>query len=122
MLKVISRSTFNLPTVLDTLVESAARLCEADSAHIYRRLNSSYRMAACCGFSPEYRQYIELRPLLPGKETLIGRTALEGRTVHILDALDDPDYKWSEAQKLGGFRTMLGVPLQREGFPLAFWR
>ena len=118
VLKIISRSTFDLTSVLDTLVESAARLCEADSAHLYRHVDSSYQMAACCGFSPEYRAYMERQSVVPGEETLIGRTALDGRTVHIPDVLADSKYKWHEAQKLGGYRTMLGVPLLREGVPI----
>ena len=118
VLKIISRSTFDLTSVLDTLVESAARLCEADSAHLYRHVDSSYQMAACCGFSPEYRAYMERQSVVPGEDTLIGRTALDGRTVHIPDVLADSKYKWHEAQKLGGYRTMLGVPLLREGVPI----
>jgi signal transduction histidine kinase/CheY-like chemotaxis protein len=118
VLKVISRSTFNLQAVLDTLVQSATRLCEADGAHIFRWSDDCYQLVASCGYSPEYREYMGRQRIRASKESLIGRTALEGKTVHIWDTLSDPEYKMHEAQHLGGFRTMLGVPLLREGVPI----
>src|SRR5262249_51232528 len=75
-------------------------------------------LAASHGFSDDYRAYIRRNPIPPGRGTLVGRTALTAHTVHMPDCLADPEYKWFESQKIGGFRTMLGVPLLREGSPI----
>jgi len=85
----------------------------------FRRLDGGvYHLAANHGFSEEYRQFIERNPISPGRGTLVGRTALEGRAIHLPDCLVDPEYHWLESQTIGGFRTMLGVPLLREGTPI----
>jgi GAF domain-containing protein len=118
VLQVISRSAFDLAAVLDTLVESAQRVCEADSAFIFRRQDAGYRLSASHGFTPGYRDYMQQQLIGPGRSTLVGRTAIEGRTVHIPDVVADAEYTWAESIERGGFRTMLGVPLLREGQPI----
>jgi GAF domain-containing protein len=118
VLKVISRSTFDLRTVLETLVESAARLCEADNAFVYQRDGGVFRLAATYGFSADYEDFMKKQPVQPGRGTLIGRTTLEAGIVQIPDALADPEYNWPESQERGGYRTMLGIPMLREAVPI----
>ena len=118
VLKVISQSTFDLQTVLNTLVESAARLCEADSVGVMQPQGSKYHFAAHYGYSPAFVEHMSKISVAAGRGSTTGRVLSEGRPIHITDVLADPEYALSEAQKLGNFRTVLGVPLLRRGTPI----
>jgi GAF domain-containing protein len=118
VLKVISRSTFDLQAVLDTLIESAVRLCEADMGSINRQQGDVYRQVANFGHSPELDKFMGTHPLEISRGTVVGRTVLEGRTVHIADVQADPEYSFLQAARIGGLHTMLGIPLLREGTPI----
>lgn len=115
VLKVISRSAFNLQTVLDTLVESAARLCEADMAAITRKTGSTYFRAGSYGFPAKFVEYVRELPVKPDKRTITGRTLLGDKVVHVTDVLEDPDYFFEGQELSGNPRSFLGVPLLREG-------
>jgi signal transduction histidine kinase len=118
VLKIISRSAFDLQTVLQTLVESAARLCEADKATITRQRGNAFYRAEAYGFSREFIDYVQDIPIKPERGTAHGRALLEGKIVHIPDVLNDPEYAWAKAQELGNFRTILAVPMLRDGIPI----
>ena len=126
VLKVISRSAFDLQPVLETLIENATKLCGADKGYIHRLRGDVYTMAVSYGASDEFKTFMKEHPIhASGRETLVGRVVLERRPVHIPDVLADPDYKWSEAQKAGGYRTLIGVPMLRVGMPIGvivIWR
>ena len=118
VLKVISRSTFDLSPVLEYVVETAIRLCRAHMGSIFRLEDGIYRWAVGYGLDPAYREIEERNPITPGTGTLVGRVALEGRALQIADALSDPDYAVKDEAQVTRARTMLGVPLLREGAPV----
>jgi signal transduction histidine kinase len=118
VLKVISRSAFNLQTVLDKLTQSAARLCDADMSAMTRDDGSGYRHVTNYGYSPDWVEYNKTIRMQPGRGSVVGRVLLEGKAVQVADVLADPEYTYLEPQKKAGYRTFLGVPLLREARPI----
>jgi signal transduction histidine kinase/HAMP domain-containing protein len=115
VLKVISRSTFDLRTVLQTLIESAARFCDADKAIILREKEGAFYRSEAYGFCREFLDYVKDIPIQADRGSASGRALLEGRVIHIADVTADPEYTLAEVQRLGDYRTILSVPMLREG-------
>ena len=113
VLKVIGRSIFDLQPVLETLVENAARLCGANTGIIFRLDGEVFRWLADYGSTPALRDYQQRNPIIAGRGSVIGRAALHRRTIQIADALEDPEFQPFDHQKVGKFRTLLGVPMLR---------
>jgi GAF domain-containing protein len=118
VLKVISRSTFDLQVVLDTLLSSAIRLCGTERGMIFRYDGDSCRAVAAFNLPPEFLELWESTPVRPSRATTTGRALLERRPVQIVDVRADPEYAFDEAQKMFAFRTVLAVPMLREGIPM----
>ena len=118
VLKVISRSAFDLQTVLSTLIKSATRLCSADQGAITRKISGAFFRAATYGHSSEFSDYIRETPVQLDRSSVAGRALVEGRIVHIPDVRVDPEYTFSPGLDLGDFRTVIGVPMLREGLPI----
>jgi len=118
VLKVISRSTFDLQVVLDTLTESAARLCNADMAGITRPVGGDFYYATNYNFPADWLEFVKNTPNKANRNSAVGRSLLLGKTIHIVDVLSDPEYTYREQQLKAGFRSILAVPLLREGQPI----
>ncbi|MEO8537253.1 MAG: GAF domain-containing protein [Betaproteobacteria bacterium] len=125
VLKTISRTTFELRPVLETLIENATRLCKSDKGAIYLRRGDAYEMVVAYGAHSEQFEFMQHHPVHAGSGTVIGLVAQTGQVVHLDDAQDDPTYAWKEAQAMFGFRSIFGVPMLREGEPvgvIVMWR
>ena len=120
VLSTISRSSFDLDRLLQTVIESAVRLSKAESGDILRldERSGGYRQIAQHGLAPDFWELLRAAEFRPERGTLVGRTLIERRPVHIEDVLLDSEYRLWEAQRVGGFRTILGVPMLRDGFPI----
>jgi adenylate cyclase len=118
VIQTVAGSSFDLDTVLQTVIDRAVLLCHADSGNIARRVGEVYRMAAFTSFGPEYEEMVREHVYEPGRGSVIGRTVLERSVVHIADILEDPEYQLANIQSAGGYRTALGVPMLRDGEPI----
>ena len=115
VLQAIARASFDLDEVLQAVIERAVELCRADSGNVARRDGDLYRVVAFTGFGAEYEKLARARVYRPERGSLIGRALLEGRVVHIPDVLEDPEYALTDQQRVGGYRTVLSVPMVRDG-------
>src|SRR5258705_6442046 len=115
ILNAINTSTVALQPILDTIVKTASRLCEAEFANIFKLQGGKYHLAATNSTATAFVKYASKHPLSPGRGSVVGRVALEQKTVHLPDCLSDPEYAVLEYQRAGKYRTTLGVPLQQDG-------
>ena len=116
VLRVVSRSTFDLQAVLEAAAETAGRLCRSDATHVYLESDDgTYRVVAAWDSVPAQVAFEREHPHRPGRDTVVGRVLLSGGPAQVSDVLDDPEYVWPSANKLGGIRTLLGVPILQEG-------
>src|SRR5262249_33353757 len=118
VLKVISRSTFDLQTVLNALIETATRQCNADQGTITRKIGEAFFRSAAYGYSSEYREYMRETPVQMDRGSVAGRALVDGRIICIADIKADSEYTFSPGLHLGNFRTAVGVPMLREGVPI----
>jgi class 3 adenylate cyclase len=118
VIQTIAQRAFDLDAVLQTVVDRAVELCDADSGNIARRQGDAFRMVAFTSFSDEFERLVRELTYRPERGSAAGRALLERRAIQILDVLADPEYELADVQKAGGYRTVLGVPLLREGEPI----
>ena len=121
VLRAISQADFDLDSVLHTLLTTAAQLTRAHAAVLYRYRDGLYHYAAGYLLAPEFEQIERQSPIRPGEDTLVGRAALRQRTIQIVDAWSDPLYGPKDEARIGGIRSMLAVPLSRDGVPIGMF-
>ena len=118
ILAAISNSASEFQPILATIVRTASRLCDAEFSLIFKLKDGKYHLAATNNTAASFVKYAASHPLIPGRGSLVGRVALEQKTVHMPDCLADPEYVALEYQRVGKYRTNLGVPLHRGGVPI----